>query len=84
MPVPLEGITAIAMDCLQPTKGQLKLDTNELWVMVGGLDGLKSMYANAEILLAVGFSRRSNSLPRIPTNASRPLSNVSLAFWAKT
>ena len=61
VPVPLEGITTIAMDCLQPTKGQLKIDTNELWVMVGGLDGLKSMYANAEILLALaGYAERWN------------------------
>jgi hypothetical protein len=64
VPGPVEGIAAIAViavDYLQPTKGQLEIKTGQLWVMIGGLEGINSMYANAEILLALaGYAQRWN------------------------
>ena len=38
-PVPVNGISTIAVDYLQPTKGQIDIETNELWAMIGGLEG---------------------------------------------
>jgi hypothetical protein len=60
-PVPFSGISTIAVDYLQPSKGQIDIETNELWAMIGGLEGLQSMYANAEILIALaGYAQRWN------------------------
>jgi hypothetical protein len=60
-PVPVDGISIIAVDYLQPTKGQIDIETNDLWAMVGGLEGLKSMYANAEVLIALaGYAQQWN------------------------
>lgn len=49
--VPIIGITKVALDYLQPTKGQLAIQTDEMWHLVGGAEGLKRMQTNAEILL---------------------------------
>lgn len=52
-PLPIEGITTVAMDFLQPERGQIGIDTDELWKLIGGSDGLRKMRANAEILIAL-------------------------------
>lgn len=49
--VPMIGITKVALDYLQPTKGQLAIQTDEMWHLVGGAEGLKRMQTNAEVLL---------------------------------
>jgi hypothetical protein len=49
--VPMDGITKVAHDYLNPIKGQLAIQTDEMWVLVGGEEGLKRMKANAEILI---------------------------------
>ncbi len=49
--VPMVGITKVAIDYLQPGKGQLAIETDEMWYLVGGDEGLRRMQANAEILL---------------------------------
>ncbi len=49
--VPMMGITKVALDYLQPTKGQLAIQTDEMWQLVGGAEGLKRMQTNAKILL---------------------------------
>jgi hypothetical protein len=60
-PVSVDGISTIAEDYLQPTKGQISLEPTELWTLVGGADGLQRMYANAEILMAIaGYAQRWN------------------------
>ncbi len=60
-PVQRGGIAAVARDYLQPSKGQLKLETDELWEMVGGMEGLRRMRDNAEVLLALaGYAQRWN------------------------
>lgn len=49
--VPMIGVTKVALDYLQPVKGQLAIQTDEMWHLVGGAEGLKRMQTNAEILL---------------------------------
>ena len=60
-PVCTSGISLIAIDYLQPTKGQIGLEPHELWALIGGSEGLRRMYANAEVLLALaGYAQRWN------------------------
>lgn len=60
-PVPMEGIAAVALDYLQPGKGQLRIETSELWVLIGGDEGLRRMHANAKVLIALaGYAQRWN------------------------
>ncbi len=60
-PVPVAGISAVALDYLQPVKGQLRIEPNELWVMIGEAEGIQRMYANAEILIALAaYTRQWN------------------------
>ena len=60
-PVPLEGIAAVALDYLHPGKGQLRIETSDLWVLIGGDEGLRRMHANATILIALaGYAQRWN------------------------
>jgi len=49
--VPMSGITKVALDYLQAPKGQLSMQTDEMWLLVGGAKGLERMEANAEILI---------------------------------
>lgn len=60
-PVPTEGITAIAVEYLNPVKGQLRLETDELWMLVGGGVGLSQMRENADTLIALaGYAQQWN------------------------
>jgi hypothetical protein len=60
-PVSGSGISTIALDYLQPSKGQARIETSELWTMIGGADGLRRLDANAEILIALaGYAQRWN------------------------
>jgi hypothetical protein len=60
-PVPIHEIAMIAHEYLEPRKGQPELDANELWAMIGQADGLRRMYANAEILMALAsYAQRWN------------------------
>jgi len=61
VPVPIDEISRIAVDYLYPRKGQLEFATYELWNMIGEADGLRRMYANAEVLIALaGYAQRWN------------------------
>ena len=58
---PVAGIQTIANDYLHPTKGQLALETSDLWTLVGGLEGVVKMRKNCEVLLALsGYAARWN------------------------
>ena len=60
-PVPVDGIATVARDYLQPTKGQISIQPNQMWALIGGADGLRRMYANAGILIALaGYAQRWN------------------------
>ena len=59
--VPMPGITKVALDYLHPGKGQLRIQTDEMWCLVGGAEGLKRMQANAEILIQLAaYAERWN------------------------
>ncbi len=59
--VPVDGIAMVALDYLQPGKGQTEIGTVERWTMIGGYDGLRAMYANCEIMIALaGYAQRWN------------------------
>ena len=49
--VPMIGITKVALNYLQPSKSPLTIQTDEMWHLVGGAEGLKRMQTNAEVLL---------------------------------
>ena len=60
-PLPMDGIATVALDYLQPGKGQLRIETSDLWVMIGGDEGLRRMHANAKVLIALaGYAQRWN------------------------
>ncbi|HEY6847092.1 MAG TPA: hypothetical protein VI320_12830 [Terracidiphilus sp.] len=50
-PVPFESLETVALDNLQPGPRQLQLDPDEIWKLVGGLDGLKRMNHNADLMI---------------------------------
>jgi len=60
-PVSIDGIVKIALDYLQPVRGQLAIETNEMWSLIGGVEGLRRMQANAEVLIALaGLAQQWN------------------------
>ncbi len=60
-PVPFAGVSAVALDYLQPRKGQMRIETDELWTLIGGYDGIRRMYDNSAILLALAaYTQRWN------------------------
>ncbi len=52
-PVPISGITDVALEYLNPVKGQIDCEPGELWSRIGGIDGLERMGTNADLLLAL-------------------------------
>jgi hypothetical protein len=50
-PVPFREVERVALDHLQPSGHQLKLETDEIWELVGGWAGLHRMRHNADILV---------------------------------
>jgi len=62
-PVSIDGISSVALDYLQPSKGQLQIGTAEMWFLIGEDEGVRRMYANAEVLIALaGYAQRWNPL----------------------
>ena len=60
-PVPFAGVSVVALDYLQPKKGQMRIETNELWTLIGGYDGIRRMYDNSRVLLALAaYTQRWN------------------------
>ncbi len=51
--VPTEGIARVAADYLQPHSGQVAIETDEMWRLIGEKEGLRRMKANADVLLAL-------------------------------
>ena len=52
-PVETDGITAVAVEYLNPGKSQAWLGPDEMWNMIGRADGLARMRANADVLIAI-------------------------------
>lgn len=59
--VPPAGIEQVALDILQPQANQLRLEPADMWNLLGGIEGLRSMKQNAQILIALAaYVRRWN------------------------
>jgi hypothetical protein len=59
-PVPAEGIAAIALDHRRGSS-KLRLMPDEMWQMVGGMDGLRRMKQNADAMIALAaYAERRN------------------------
>ncbi len=52
-PLNLDGLDAVARDYMEPSSGQVALEPEAVWRLLGGEAGLKSMRANADLLLAI-------------------------------
>jgi hypothetical protein len=60
-PVNSAGVSQVALDFLRPYRGQIDLEPQRIWDLVGGYEGLKKMRKNAEIMLALAaFAQRWN------------------------
>ncbi len=60
-PVSIDGVAKIAIDYLHPVKGQLAIEHHEMWSLIGGVEGLRRMQANAEVLIALaGLAQQWN------------------------
>ena len=49
--VDLEGIRAIAECYLRPDRNQLRIEPNEMWTLLGGLEGMARLRKNAAAML---------------------------------
>ncbi len=59
--IDFRGISLVARDYLEPRKGQIDLQPDEIWTLVGGEQGLQTMLANANRLLALAaFAQQWN------------------------
>jgi len=55
------GVTVVARDFLEPHRGQLSLEPEQMWQLVGGYKGLTMMRENANVMLALAaFAHRWN------------------------
>ncbi len=52
-PLNLEGVTYVARDYLEPRRGQVAMEPEVIWRLLGGETGLKQMRANADLLLLI-------------------------------
>lgn len=60
-PVNSAGVSQVALDFLRPHRGQIDLEPQRIWDLVGGYEGLKKMRKNAEIMLALAaYAQRWN------------------------
>ena len=49
--VEFEHVSSVARDYLDPREGQISLEPTEMWLMLGGREGLRRMRANANLML---------------------------------
>lgn len=60
-PVPFAGLERVALDHLQPHGNQLQLETDEMWELIGGWEGLYRMRRNADLIIQLAaFIRQWN------------------------
>ncbi len=51
--VPARGLEIVALDYMEPRPNQLKLEPEHLWGFIGGMEGLRGMRRNANLLIAL-------------------------------
>jgi hypothetical protein len=49
--IEFERVTSIARDYLEPKGGQISLEPTDMWLMLGGREGLRRMRDNATLML---------------------------------
>lgn len=60
-PLHQKALGMVARDFLEPGRDQLRLEPGEIWDLVGGLEGLKRMRRNADVMLALAaYTQRWN------------------------
>ena len=52
-PIEFDQVQSVAQDYLDPQRGQIKLEPTEIWVMLGGREGLRRMRSNAHLMLSL-------------------------------
>lgn len=52
-PMHARGLELVALDNLQPQANQLRLEPEHLWGLIGGMEGLRRMRKNADLLIAL-------------------------------
>lgn len=52
-PVSRVNVTAVALDHLNPRPNQIAMEPPDMWIAVGGIEGLLRMRDNAQVLLAL-------------------------------
>lgn len=52
-PMHARGLEIVALDNLQPKANQLRLEPEHLWGLIGGMEGLRRMRKNADLLIAL-------------------------------
>jgi hypothetical protein len=50
-PIDFGHVSSVARDFLDPREGQISLEPPDMWLMLGGRSGLRTMRENAEIML---------------------------------
>lgn len=49
--IEFQRVTCVARDYLDPKEGQISLEPTDMWLMLGGRDGLHRMRDNAQLML---------------------------------
>ena len=52
-PLHARGLEIVALDNLQPKANQVQLEPEHLWGLIGGVEGLRTMRNNADLLIAL-------------------------------
>ena len=50
-PIQFDHVSSVARDYLDPREGQITLEPPDMWLMLGGREGLRRMRANARVML---------------------------------
>jgi hypothetical protein len=49
--IEFQRVTSVARDYLEPREGQISLEPTDMWLMLGGREGLRRMRENATLML---------------------------------
>lgn len=49
--IEFERVSSVARDYLDPREGQITLEPSDMWLMLGGREGLRRMRENAQLML---------------------------------
>jgi hypothetical protein len=60
-PIEFDQVSSVALDYLDPREGQITLEPRDLWLMLGGKEGLRRMRENARLMLRLAaYAQRWN------------------------